>query len=42
MAEYRAICEAAKKLGVSAPLPQQATRTIAELLERIEQSGSRK
>jgi integrase len=37
MAEYQAACEAAKKLGVSAPLPQQATRTIEELLDRIEQ-----
>jgi integrase len=36
MAEYQAACEAAKKLGVSPPLPEQATRTIAELLDRIE------
>ena len=35
-AEYLAACQAATKLGVSAPLPQQATRVIAELLERIE------
>ena len=36
MAEYQAACEAAKKLGVSPPLPEQAMRTIAELLDRIE------
>jgi integrase len=35
-AEYLAACQAATKLGVSAPLPLQATRTIAELLDRIE------
>jgi integrase len=35
-AEYLAACQAATKLGVSAPLPQQATRVIAELLDRIE------
>src|ERR1700691_5385910 len=31
-AEYLAACQAATRLGVSAPLPQQAERTIAELL----------
>ena len=36
MAEYQAACQAATKLGVSAPLPQQAMRTIGELLNRIE------
>jgi integrase len=36
MAEYQAACLAATMLGVSAPLPQQAMRTIAELLDRIE------
>jgi integrase len=36
MAEYTAACNAAIKLGVSAPLPQQAMRTIEELLLRIE------
>jgi integrase len=36
MADYRAACRAAIKLGVSAPLPQQGTRTIEELLARIE------
>jgi integrase len=36
MAEYQAACQAATKLGVSAPLPQQAMRTIGELLSRIE------
>jgi integrase len=36
MAEYQAACQAATKLGVSAPLPQQAMRTIEELLSRIE------
>jgi integrase len=35
-AEYLAACQAATKLGVSPPLPQQATRVIAELLDRIE------
>ncbi len=36
LGEYKAACEAATKLGVSAPLPQQAMRTIEELLSRIE------
>jgi integrase len=36
MAEYEAACQAATKLGVSPPLPQQAQRTIEELLARIE------
>jgi integrase len=36
LAEYKAACQAAIMLGVSAPLPQQAMRTIEELLNRIE------
>jgi integrase len=36
MADYEAACQAAAKLGVSPPLPQQAQRTIEELLARIE------
>ena len=36
MAEYQAACQAAAKLGVSPPLPQQGMRTIEELLNRIE------
>jgi integrase len=36
MAEYQAACQAATKLGVSPPLPQQGQRTIEELLRRIE------
>jgi integrase len=36
MVEYQAACLAATMLGVSAPLPQQAQRTIEELLARIE------
>ena len=36
MAEYQAACQAAIKLGVSAPLPQQGMRTVEELLRRIE------
>jgi integrase len=36
LTEYRKACEAAARLGVSPPLPQQATRTIEELLARIE------
>jgi integrase len=35
-AEYQAAMQAATRLGVSPPLPQQATRTIEELLARIE------
>ncbi len=37
LAEYEAACRAAARLGISPPLPQQATRTIDELLARIEQ-----
>src|ERR1700733_6121092 len=36
LAEYKAAWPAAITLGVSAPLPQQAMRTIDELLNRIE------
>jgi integrase len=36
MAQYEAACQSAIKLGVSPPLPQQAQRTIEELLARIE------
>jgi integrase len=36
MADYQAAMQAAIRLGVSPPLPQQATRTIEELLARIE------
>jgi integrase len=36
LAEYQDACRAAARLGVSQPLPQQATRTIEELLARIE------
>jgi integrase len=36
LADYQAAMHAATRLGVSPPLPEQATRTIAELLARIE------
>lgn len=36
MADYQAAMQAAIRLGVSPPLPQQAQRTIEELLARIE------
>jgi integrase len=36
MADYQAAMQAAIRLGVSSPLPQQAARTIEELLARIE------
>jgi integrase len=36
MAAYQAAMQAAIRLGVAPPLPQQATRTIEELLVRIE------
>jgi integrase len=36
LADYKAANEAAARLGVSPPLPQQALRTIEELLSRIE------
>jgi integrase len=36
LAEYQAACQAAVKLGVSPPMPQQAMRTIEELLDRID------
>jgi integrase len=42
LAEYKAACEAATKLGVAPPLPQQALRTIEELLSRIERLESTK
>jgi integrase len=36
LAEYRAACEAAIKLGVSPPLQDKTERLIADLLDRIE------
>ena len=36
VAEYQAACQAAIKLGVSPPMPQQAMRVVEDLLSRID------